>query len=103
MGAIPALASDEGWLAQMRIGVGVEILIDGQHVPARLAWVSTQRTLFLFVPVLEKEVKPLVYSSISILKAMRDGILRPFEYAPLFERAVESLMIGVESLSLQKT
>jgi len=94
--AIPALATDEDWMAQMRLGIGAEVQVGETVELARLAWVSEQRSLFMFA--VERSGQTLVYSSISLLKALRDGIFRPYEYAPLFDRAVESLMEGAESL-----
>jgi hypothetical protein len=94
--AIPVLATDEDWMGQMRLGIGAEVQIDKVQDLARLVWISEQRSLFMFV--VEGSGQAVVYSSISLLKALRDGLLRPLEYAPLFERAVESLMISAESL-----
>ena len=33
-----------------------------------------------------------------LLEALENSSIRPLEYAPLFDRAVESLMVGAESL-----
>jgi hypothetical protein len=93
---IPPLAVDEEWMAQMQLGIGAEVEMDKEFELARLAWVSEQRSLFMFVE--EESGLPIIYSAISLLKALRDGALRPLEYAPLFDRAVESLMEGAEAL-----
>jgi hypothetical protein len=93
---IPPLAVDDEWMAQMQLGIGAEVEMDKEFELARLAWVSEQRSLFMFVE--EESGLPIIYSAISLLKALRDGALRPLEYAPLFDRAVESLMEGAESL-----
>jgi hypothetical protein len=94
--SIPMLATDDDWMTQMRLGIGVEVQIDKVRDLARLAWVSEQRSLFMFV--IEGSGESVLYSSISLLKALRDGLMRPLEYAPLFDRAVESLMVGAESM-----
>jgi hypothetical protein len=94
--SIPMLATDDDWMTQMRLGIGTEVQLDKVRDLARLSWVSEQRSLFMFV--VEGSGEPILYSSISLLKALRDGLMRPLEYAPLFERAVESLMVGAESL-----
>jgi hypothetical protein len=94
--SIPMLATDDDWMTQMRLGIGVEVQFDKVRDLARLAWVSEQRSLFMFV--VEGSGESVLYSSISLLKALRDGLMRPLEYAPLFDRAVESLMVGAESM-----
>jgi hypothetical protein len=93
---IPAMATDAAWLAQMQPGLGVELLVNGGYAMARLEWVSSQRALFVFRQ--RADAVPIVHSAISLLKALRDGSLRLLEYAPLFERAVEALMINAEAL-----
>ena len=45
------------------------------------------------------EDAPAIYLRGPLLEALEHTILRPLEYAPLFDRAVESLMAGAESLS----
>ena len=93
---IPALASDAEWLSQMQLGMSVELWSDDNAELARITWISTHRSLYVFTPY--DNSKPVIYSSVSLLKALRDGLVRPVEYAPLFERAVESLMVGAETL-----
>lgn len=96
----PALAPvspyDEEWLQWARAGNGFELLSDGSYLPLRLGAVAARNAGFLFTA--PGQAAPLVYSRPALLAAMRDGSLRPLEYAPLFERAVESLMTGAESL-----
>jgi hypothetical protein len=58
--------------------------------------VAARNAGFMFTA--PEQSTPLVYSRAALLTAMRDGSLRPVEYSPLFERAVESLMTGAESL-----
>lgn len=93
---IPAMASDAEWLGQMHLGLGVDVLLNGEYAPARLEAISSQRALFVFVP--KADADPLMYSSVSLLKALRDGSMRMLEYAPLFDRAVESLLINAEAM-----
>jgi hypothetical protein len=93
---IPAMATDAVWLAQMQPGLGVEMLVNGSHAAARLEWASSQRALFVFRARIDPT--PVVYSSVSLLKALRDGSLRMLEHASLFDRAVETLMINAEAL-----
>ena len=51
---------------------------------------SEQRSLFAFQ--LEKGGNPMIFSAISLLKSIRDGVLRPIEHAPLFDRSAEALL-----------
>jgi len=90
--AIPALATDQEWMAQMQLGIGADVQVGEDFELARLSWISEQRSLFLFA--LERGGEPFVYSGTSLLKGMRDGHVRPLEAVPLFERAVESLVAG---------
>lgn len=94
--AIPGLAPDNEWLAQMRLGIGIVMDSDKGCEPARLSWISSQRSLFMFTSAQGGE--PFIYSATTVLKSLRDGTLRMIEYAPLFERAVESLMVGAETM-----
>jgi hypothetical protein len=45
------------------------------------------------------QAQAAIYLRDPLLEAMEQGALRPLENAPLFDRAVESLMAGAESLS----
>ncbi|WP_374586512.1 DUF1631 family protein [Pseudoduganella sp.] len=99
----PVLASaahDEEWLQWARAGNGFELLSGGSYLPLRLDAVTARNAGFLFTGA--GLPAPLVYSRAALLAAMREGSLRPLEYAPLFERAVESLMTGAESLDASR-
>jgi hypothetical protein len=61
---------------------------------ARLSWISTYRSLYVFKA--RHESDPIIYSLVSLSQALRDGIMRPIESAALFERAAESVMAEVE-------
>jgi len=96
----PALAPvsnyEDEWLQWAHAGNGFEMQSGDSYVPLRLAVVAPRNAGFLFTA--PDHATPLVYSRAALLAAMRDGSLRPVEYSPLFERAVESLMTGAESL-----
>ncbi len=98
--ADPALAQvsayEDEWLQWARTGNGFELLEEGSYVPLRLGAAAPRNAGFLFTA--PGQATPLVYSRAALLAAMREGGLRPLEYAPLFERALESLMTGAESL-----
>lgn len=64
--------------------------------PAQLAWTSTYRSLYVFRT--EKDGALVIYSFPSLLEAIREGAVAPAENIPAFERAVESLLWGVENL-----
>ncbi len=95
--AIPALAADADWLRQMRIGIAVQVWSKGSAELARLCAISGHRSLYLFVPY--QSATPIIFSATCLLKALRDGGVRPVEGAPLFDRAVESLMAGAASVN----
>lgn len=96
----PALAPvsnyEDEWLQWAQAGNGFEMLSGDKYVPLRLGAVAARHAGFMFTA--PDHATPLVYSRAALLTAMRDGSLRPVEYSPLFERAVESLMTGAESL-----
>ncbi len=94
---LPAAAADDDELLEwVHAGNGFELLSGENYVPWRLSAVAPRQAGFLFTA--QGQSAPLVYSRAALLAAMREGSLRPLEYAPLFERAVESLMTGAESL-----
>ncbi len=41
----------------------------------------------------------MIFLRSALIEAMEGGSLRPIEYAPVYDRAVESLMAGAEQLS----
>lgn len=88
--------SDADWLNRMQVGTGVERWSDTGYQPARLTWVSKRQTLYMFQ--LEGKTAPVVYSTISLIKSLREGSIRLVEYAPVFERAVESLLNGAREV-----
>jgi hypothetical protein len=96
----PALAPvspyEDEWLQWARAGNGFELLEEGRYLPLRLGAAAARHAGFLFTA--PDRAAPLVYSRAALLAAMREGTLRPLEYAPLFERALESLMTAAESL-----
>ncbi|WP_083941123.1 DUF1631 family protein [Pseudoduganella violaceinigra] len=89
-------AGGEEWLEWAHAGNGFELRTGDAYAPWRLSVVAPHEAAFLFTA--QGQAAPLVYSRAALLAAMRDGSLRPLEYSPLFERAVESLMTGAESL-----
>jgi hypothetical protein len=90
-------ASDADWLAWARPGAGFEIKVEGRYQPALLCSVSAGGGAFLFT--IGGQPTPAIYLREPLLEGLENSTLRPFEYAPLFDRAVESLMAGAESLT----
>lgn len=64
--------------------------------PGQLVWISTHRSLYLFKQ--ESDAGLILFSYSSLLEALRDETVLPLEYAPVFERAVESLLFGAGKL-----
>jgi hypothetical protein len=79
------------WLKGLRPGMAFEV-IQGDEKPlhAWIAAVSPGR--HVYVLGLQGRSKPAVYTDAALQLAARDGLLRLVEYAPLFDRAVESLL-----------
>lgn len=90
-------ADEQEWLGMALPGAGFEIALDGRYVPARLNAVSPRGSLYLFS--VKGQAAPATFTRDALLAAMQDETLRTVEHAPVFERAVESLMAGAEALS----
>ncbi len=90
-------ASDADWLALARPGAGFEIKLDERYHSALLCAVSPGDTAYLFS--IAGAPQRALYLKGPLLEALENASIRPLEYAPLFDRAVESLMVGAESLS----
>ncbi|NIA00742.1 DUF1631 family protein [Massilia sp. CCM 8734] len=90
-------ADEQEWLGMALPGAGFEIALDGRYVPARLNAVSPRGSLYLFS--VKGQAAPATFTRDALLAAMQDETLRTMEHAPVFERAVESLMAGAEALS----
>ena len=92
-----ARTSDADWLSWARPGTGFELKVEGRYRAALLCAVSAGGGAFVF-RVAEEE-QQVIFLRAPLLEAMELGNLRPLEPAPLFDRAVESLMAGAESLA----
>lgn len=93
-----ASAADREFLAQTYL-LGTRVGLRGADegsVTARLVWVSTHRSLYLFRQ--EDGAGLLLYTFASLLAALREEALVPLEYAPVFERAVEALLFDVANM-----
>lgn len=94
---VAATAADREFLTQTYLlGTRVEICAaQGARQPAQLVWISTHRSFYLFR---QDDGSLAIYTSASLLEALRDAAVVPVEYAPVFERAVESLLFGAEKI-----
>lgn len=90
-------ASDADFLSWARPGNGFEIKIEDRFRRAVLCMVSDDNSAFVFNTT--KDDEQILYLRGPLLEAMEYMYVRPMEYAPLFDRAVSSLMAGAESLS----
>jgi hypothetical protein len=87
------LSSDASWLGGMQAGTVVEWWANNVYQPVRLMWVNPQQSFYIFQLVASNEQpRLLIYSSISLIKALREGSIGMIEYAPIFDRAIESLL-----------
>lgn len=97
IGSTGATAADREFLAQTYLlGTRVELRNGGQGRPAQLVWISTHRSLYLFRA---DDGRLIMYSAAALLEALGAQDIVPLEYAPVFERAVESLLFGAEKLT----
>lgn len=91
-------AADREFLTQTYL-LGTRVAFraaDGTNVPGQLVWISTHRSLYLFKQ--DRKSVLTVYTPAALLEALRDETIVPVEYAPVFERAVESLLFGAGTL-----
>ena len=99
LNTVSSSAADREFLMQTYL-LGTRVAFrspDGSNIPGQLIWISTHRSLYLF----KQEGKPslAVYSPAALLEALRDETIIPVEYAPVFERAVESLLFGAGTMA----
>ena len=91
------LSTDAEYLMWARPGNGFEIKIDYRYRQAILSAVSDDDSAFLFTAA--KGETQVLYLRGPLLEAFEYTYVRPIEFAPLFDRAVASLMAGAETLS----
>lgn len=92
---------DLDFLAQAYL-VGTRVQLAGpQPGNAQLVWVSSHRSLYLFRRDADQG-ELVLFSFAALLEALRKETVSPLEYAPAFERAVESLLFGADRLAAPK-
>jgi hypothetical protein len=84
------------WLERLRPGTGFDLMVDGKPQRAWVCVISAGRGAVVLA--VEGRAEPLLYGKDALHHAVREGVLRAREYAPLFDRAVESLMAGAPSV-----
>jgi hypothetical protein len=89
--------ADDDLLSWARPGNPFEVKVGEQYVQALLTAAPAGDCAFVFA--VAGQAQAAIYLRDPLLEAMEQGALRPLENAPLFDRAVESLMAGAESLS----
>lgn len=91
-GSAAASAADRALLAQTcLLGTRVELrAADGLQVPAHQIWISTHRSLYLFRQ--DQDGALVLYTCAGLRDALRDRALTLRAQAPVFERAVDSLL-----------
>jgi hypothetical protein len=99
LNTVSSSASDREFLAQTYL-LGTRVAFraqDGSNLPGQLVWISTHRSLYLFKQ--DRDSALVAYTPAALLEALRDETIVPVEYAPVFERAVESLLFGAGTLA----
>jgi hypothetical protein len=93
------LSADMNWLGGMQAGTAVEWWADNDYHPAILMWVNQPQSFYLFkLTAPGEQSRLLIYSSISLIKALREGSIGMGESAPIFDRAVASLRLNAGDL-----
>jgi hypothetical protein len=91
--AISTSAADREFLMQTYLlGTKVDIRKGEESRSAQLMWVSTHRSLYLFR--YDDDRSMVIYTHAALLESLREAVIVPVEYAPVFERAVDSLLFG---------
>ncbi|WP_028452124.1 DUF1631 family protein [Chitinilyticum aquatile] len=86
-------------MASLRAGVTIEINLVGQPVKAKLCWMSpTESSMVL---TLDGEAAPSLLSVSVFRRMLANGRLRLLEDAPLFERAIASLLNTADAMDAQ--
>jgi hypothetical protein len=101
---VASALADREFLAQTYLlGTRVEFrpAEGASPLSAQLVWISTHRSLYLFKQ--DGTSTLVLYTFASLLEALRDETIIPLEYAPVFERAVESLLYGAGRLQAVST
>lgn len=92
------LNSDTEWLKSLQPGAPMECWMRDAYQPATLLAYDTQKMFYLFR--LRGQSEPprlLIYSSIALIKALREGSVCISEVAPVFDRAIESLLDSADN------
>ncbi|HWU98170.1 MAG TPA: DUF1631 family protein [Oxalicibacterium sp.] len=92
------LNADIKWLAGMLPGTAIEYWNGESYRPAMLVWIDPQQSFYLFKPMVQDETM-LLYSSIALIKGLREGSVGMIEHAPVFDRAIESLLQNADGAS----
>ncbi|GEM_PF-760574 len=95
-GSQTVFENDRQILDQLRIGVCIERLVGREYCRARLTWISAHKSLYLFTQ--DSDAAPVVFSPSSLLDELRAATIRLVEYAPIFDRAVDALMLNAEAI-----
>ncbi len=91
------ISADPDWSSVARAGAGFELMVDGKLTPACLSAVSARQSVYLFS--ITDVAQPMIFARQALLGAMEEGLVQTVEYAPVFDRAVETLLAGAEALS----
>ncbi|GAB3251047.1 DUF1631 family protein [Chitinimonas naiadis] len=83
-------------LERLRSGVSVEINLDGKPSRARLNWISPNESSLVLS--IDGDHKPAIVSVRLFLRLLTNGRARFIEVAPLFERAVQSLLQSADQV-----
>lgn len=91
------LNSDTEWLRALQPGAPMECWLHDKYQAATLLAYDAGKMFYLFRLAGQPEPpRLLIYSSIALIKALREGSVCIAESAPVFDRAMESLLDAVD-------
>ena len=91
-----ALESNESVMERLRSGVAIEINLGGKPSVGRLNWIDANAANMVLT--LDQQSTPSVISVRMFRRLYDSGRVNFLETAPLFERAVESLLKSAEKM-----
>ncbi|MES2931868.1 MAG: DUF1631 family protein [Pseudomonadota bacterium] len=92
----PVLASNESVMERLRSGIAIEINLGGKPSVGRLNWINPNAANMVLT--LEQQSTPSMISVRMFRRLYNSGRVSFLESAPLFERAVESLLKTAERI-----
>ncbi|KAF0813976.1 hypothetical protein IGB42_01655 [Andreprevotia sp. IGB-42] len=88
---------DADVLATLQSGVSIEVNIAGKPAVARLNWVNQDASTMILT--MGEDRQPMVIAAKVLRRLLASGRAKFLESAPLFERAIESLLVSADRVA----